>query len=220
MAPTLLPRHETATWRAQAAASQRDRLLVAMADACVDTGYANTRVADVISRAGVSRRTFYEFFDNLEDCFLATYDRGVEALSEILAAALAELPPDVGWRETLRSLVRTYLEVLAAEPAFSQFALVEVLAAGRAARDRYLATVDRFHSLVRLVDDLACREEGRTDPTSDLVLAMFAGGINRFAMTEVLAGRGGELAHHADAISDLAMRMLGGAQPASGKYSP
>jgi AcrR family transcriptional regulator len=31
-------------------------------------------VVDVIKRAGVSRRPFYEFFDDKEDCFLAAFD--------------------------------------------------------------------------------------------------------------------------------------------------
>ena len=76
----VLPRGRYAAPRAVVAESQRERLLVAMADATAAKGYANVAVADVIERAGVSRRSFYEHFANKEECFLAAYDAGVEAL--------------------------------------------------------------------------------------------------------------------------------------------
>src|SRR5215211_3537803 len=58
--------------------SQRGRMLAAMATAVGEKGYAEVAVADVIARAGVSRKTFYEQFDNKLGCFLAAYDAGVE----------------------------------------------------------------------------------------------------------------------------------------------
>lgn len=53
-----------------------------------EKGYAEMTVADVIKRAGVSRRAFYENFSNREDCFLATYDAIMAESSEALANAL------------------------------------------------------------------------------------------------------------------------------------
>jgi len=49
--------------------SQRERIL----DAVAEHEYARTMVAHVVSRAGVSRKTFYESFDKIEDCFAAAY---------------------------------------------------------------------------------------------------------------------------------------------------
>ena len=46
-----------------------------MIDAVGEDGYRETRVADVIARAGVSRKTFYELFDNKQDCLLVTLRR-------------------------------------------------------------------------------------------------------------------------------------------------
>ncbi len=46
-------------------------------------------VADVISRAGVSRETFYEQFADKEDAFLAALDAGAEVLVQFLGAAIA-----------------------------------------------------------------------------------------------------------------------------------
>src|SRR5258707_2850574 len=72
--------------------SQRGRMLEAMALAVAEKGYAATAVADVIARAGVSRKTFYEHFANREACFLAAYDAGVEALLAAIDEAIAAAP--------------------------------------------------------------------------------------------------------------------------------
>src|SRR3954463_3168983 len=76
----VLPRGRHAAPREVVAESQRERLLVAMADAVAEKGYAHAAVADVIERAGVSRRTFYEHYANKEECFLAAYDAGVSGM--------------------------------------------------------------------------------------------------------------------------------------------
>lgn len=204
----LLPRHAPPTWRAQAAASQRDRLLVAMADTVVERGYAGTRVADVIARAGVSRKTFYEHFRDLEDCFLAAYDRGVGVLLEELTAVMTT--PDLAWRDLLDRLLTSYLGVLATEPTFAQFALVEVLGAGHQARARYVDAVARFHEVLLTIDALGCRQDKRKRPTGDLAISLLAGGLNRLVMIEVLAGRGEDLMRLHDELLALGLSMLGG----------
>ena len=61
-------------------ASQRARMLDAISRAVAEKGYARVTVGDVVSMAGVSRRTFYEQFTDKEDCFLAAYATGTDAL--------------------------------------------------------------------------------------------------------------------------------------------
>ena len=63
-------------------------MLVAMVQAVAETGYALVAVADVIDRAGVSRKTFYEQFANKDECFLAAYDATVEDLLATIDGAL------------------------------------------------------------------------------------------------------------------------------------
>jgi AcrR family transcriptional regulator len=55
-------------------ADQRARLDAATVQAVAESGYIQTTVEDVISRAGVSRRTFYELYDNKQECFIAACD--------------------------------------------------------------------------------------------------------------------------------------------------
>src|SRR6476620_2376203 len=87
--------------------SQRGRMLEAIAHAVAEKGYAATAVADVISRAGVSRKTFYEHFANKEACFLEAYDTGVQVLLTTIDEAV-EAAPD-GLRAVTDGL-QAYLE--------------------------------------------------------------------------------------------------------------
>src|SRR3954470_22993998 len=77
-----LPRGRHRLTREEVQTSQRERMLLSMAEAASVKGYAKTTVADVIKRARVSRETFYEHFSDKEDCFLAAYDEAVNHVLE------------------------------------------------------------------------------------------------------------------------------------------
>src|SRR3954466_10114989 len=66
--------------RALVTRTQRERMLDAMARAVAAKGYAKLTVSDVVSLAGVSRRTFYEHFADKEECFLESYAAGARAI--------------------------------------------------------------------------------------------------------------------------------------------
>ena len=51
-----------------------------MTAAVGEHGYHGVRVADVVWRAGVSRKTFYELFGGKDDCFAATYGVWIDRL--------------------------------------------------------------------------------------------------------------------------------------------
>jgi len=136
-----LPRGRHAASRAVVEESQRGRLLGAMAAVVAEKGYARTAVADVISRAGVSRKSFYEHFANKEECFLLAYDAGVDLTLGMIEDALAAEPDPLA--ATLAG-VQGYLRALAAHPAFARTFLIEALGAGAAALDRRAAVHARF----------------------------------------------------------------------------
>jgi AcrR family transcriptional regulator len=141
-----LPRGRHRLSRAEVEASQRDRILVAMAKAMSEDGYVGTSVADVIRRAGVSRETFYQLFSSKLDCFMHAFDVAGDLLVAQLGPSSAPTgdPPD-----RFERVIGAYLDTLAAEPAFARLFLVEVHAAGPAAMAR------RAVLQLRLVDALA-----------------------------------------------------------------
>src|ERR1700733_7846754 len=53
---------------------QRSRLLAGAVAALEELGYAGTTVTQITERARVSRRTFYELFENRDECLAALLD--------------------------------------------------------------------------------------------------------------------------------------------------
>src|ERR1700688_4068747 len=72
-----MPRHSTASPKINTSlhnhrkASQRERLLAGMIAVANRDGYAGANVSEVIGEAGVSRPTFYDYFEDRDDCFIA-----------------------------------------------------------------------------------------------------------------------------------------------------
>ncbi len=106
---------------------QRSRLLAAAVVAVDELGYADTTVADVTSRARVSRRTFYELFANREECLAAVLEDVVAlVVGEFAAAGLEGL----GWRERVRGGLWVILGFLDREPALARVCVVQVSRGG------------------------------------------------------------------------------------------
>src|SRR3954449_5604152 len=132
--PKSLPRGPHSLAREVVQASQRGRMIEAIAEVVAAKGYGAATVADVIEQAGVSRKTFYEQFRDKEACFLAAYDAGVEVLLATMRAADSGAEDPL---ERIRARARAYLATLAGEPAFARPFVIEVAAAGpRALRRR------------------------------------------------------------------------------------
>lgn len=113
--------------QAQLAEIQRARLLAAAVRAIEELGYANTTVADITSRARVSRRTFYELFANRDDCLLAVLDELVGQLRvELKAAELRQLP----WCERIRIGLWRILVFFDREPQLARLCVVQALRGG------------------------------------------------------------------------------------------
>jgi len=144
--PRRLPRGTHGLDRDVVEASQRTRLLEAVGRAVAERGYAAATIDDVVSRAGVSKKTFYDHFADKEDCFLAAYETASEELLERVREAHASHDD---WPERTRAGVRAYLRWLAAEPALARVFLIEVAAAGPQALERREALRDCYAELMR-----------------------------------------------------------------------
>jgi len=138
-APSRLPSGRHNLPREFVVSSQRDRLLDSMAQACAEKRYAEVSVADIVSRARVSRSTFYEIFPDKEACFLAAYDAILgRFVTEVIKACQ---DPELTWPEQIERGIATSLSFLAAEPAFARMCIVDMFSAGPSALERYLSAV-------------------------------------------------------------------------------
>ncbi len=146
--------------RSFVAHNQRSRIVAGMLRALPRHGYPATTIGHITSEAGVSRAAFYQQFAGKEECFLATYDVASQWFCERVERAVAG---EDEWPARIRGGAAEALRLLAANPLVAHLMAVEVLQAGRAARERQQAMLDRFAAALRadhpgraeLPDDLA-----------------------------------------------------------------
>jgi AcrR family transcriptional regulator len=192
-----LPRGRHGLPREQVIASQRERILHAMAEAMAENGYVGTSVASVLKRAGVSRETFYEQFRSKEDCFEAAYERAAELLLfRIAEAAAPQADSDELDRggstepgpDRMGRILGAYLDGLADEPAYARLFLVEVYAVGTKAVARRALLQESFVALI--ADVLGASTEQQRFACQTLAAAVSAMVTARIAADDLDGLRG------------------------------
>ncbi len=107
--------------------NQRERLIAAIAEVCAEKGYAETSVAEISKRAGVSTASFYRQFSDRRECMLAGFEELFGRLLEALEGACeAESSPAA----RARAGARAAAELLADDLPTARLLSVEILAAG------------------------------------------------------------------------------------------
>jgi AcrR family transcriptional regulator len=132
---------------------QRARMLAAMVEVAGERGAANVTVAHVVARAGISRRTFYELFEDREDCFLAAFDHALEQAASVVVPAYES---HSAWREQVRAGLTALLGFLEDEPGLGALLVVDALGAGPRALARRTEVLD---VLIAKVDEGRPRSE-------------------------------------------------------------
>jgi AcrR family transcriptional regulator len=124
---------------------QRLRLLAAAVAVVDQLGYGNTTVTHITSRARISRRTFYELFENREDCLAGMFEYGIDLLgTELATVAPATLP----WRERIRAGLWSILSFLDREPALARVCVVQTLRGDQQVLDRRTEVLAELASVV------------------------------------------------------------------------
>lgn len=172
---------------------QRDRLMRAMAKTVAEYGYQETTVRRLLGRAGLSRRTYYELFEDKEECFLAAYDEVVNHVLELVGDAYAsgESP-----EERISRGLRAFLQFCSDEPDIARMCIVEVLAAGAAARARRADTMERLASQM----EGALQELRGDEKLSKLAAQGLIGGVHELIYTPIDHGEVQDLPDLADQI--------------------
>lgn len=167
-------------------AIQRERLLAAMVKTVTEIGYNTLTVQNVLTRAGISRPTFYEQFEDKEDCFLAAFDACAARMRERVEAAVAVAGP--GWRPQLRNGIAELLRFIAAEPEEARTVIVEARASTPAGLHRRDELLDRFSDCV----DSLVRDDLEEAPSA-IAAAGVVGGIESVLYARLQKGETGEL---------------------------
>jgi AcrR family transcriptional regulator len=120
---------------------QRRRLLTETVEVVFDCGARAVNIAAICQRAGVSRKTFYDIFEERETCLLAAFEEVAERARDLVEGAVAG---EERWRYAIRAGLVALLSFLDREPGGARLLIVEALAAGAPtlnARKRVLAQI-------------------------------------------------------------------------------
>ena len=200
-------------------ASQRARMLDAMARCVASKGYARVSVADVVENAGVSRRTFYEQFRDKEDCFLVAYDTGANAVIDALLAAVGKLET-LDWRALLRHALETYTQVLAGDAEFAHAFLIDVLGAGPRAIELRWGVNERFVEQYRALSATAAHEDPEVAPVPEVFLRALVGGISELVELQIIQHGAETLTELTDDLFALVSLVFAGAGRNHGERTP
>lgn len=192
--------------------NQRQRLLRAMVEVTARLGYRHVTVADVTAQAGVSRKTFYEHFENRDACLLACLQAAAGLVTEHLSAATAQEEHPA---RALAALVDSYFSLVRDQPALARTVLVESFALGPAVARVRREAQDSAAATVRLIHRSA-REQGLTttdlNPFDARVLVAAASSL---AMLRAADSEVDDLDEMQAGLRDYAFRLLGLAPPES-----
>jgi AcrR family transcriptional regulator len=129
------------------AVHKRRRMMDAMAELTAERGYGATKIADVVSRAGVARKTLYDNFAGKEELFLAAFETTVTEARETVETACDEAREGDG--AGVEAGLEALLDFLAAHPAQARMCMVEALSATPATAARYEQTIHDFVEMLR-----------------------------------------------------------------------
>ncbi len=146
--PTSARQRLDETPRARVVEIQRSRLLAAAAGVVDEHGYSHTTVAHITERARVSRRTFYDLFDDREDCLLAVFEDAVGLVRREVLAAVVAAGPD--WCGRVRVGLWAILSFLDREPVLAHVCVVQALRSGTRLLER---REEVFGELARVLDE-------------------------------------------------------------------
>jgi AcrR family transcriptional regulator len=136
------------------AAHQRQRLFEAMIEAVDERGFVASTISDLVESAGVSRRTFYEHFENKEQCLLLTYDMLVATLTARLATVDASAGQGLG---RLEAILKALFEAAVQRPDAARLVCVELAAAGPPGVERWAQGSRR---LARFIGEVFAQDDG------------------------------------------------------------
>jgi AcrR family transcriptional regulator len=129
------------------ASHKRRRMMEAIAELTADQGYEATKIADIVRRAAVARKTLYDNFDGKEDLFLSAISSTLTEMRVVVEEACEYRAgePEEGIVAGLEAL----LDFVAEHPAPARMCMVEAISATPSSARLYDAGVHEFVELLQ-----------------------------------------------------------------------
>lgn len=183
----------------------RARLIDALAATLAHQPYADTTIADVVARAHVSKRTFYEQFASKDECLVAL----CEALSQRTLGLIAEgFDPGADWVEQLGHVTRAYLASLQSQPALIRTLFIELLGIGPVGLATRRHIQKGFADFLQMQVELSrAKEPGKRPLSPDMAMAV-VGGINELILHAIEQDRVHQLTELAPTVIAFVQAVL------------
>jgi AcrR family transcriptional regulator len=160
--------------------TQRERLLAGMVSTANRGGYAGVSVSKVIAEAGVSRPTFYEYFEDRDSCFREALQDIQQRLLRTILDALASHPP----QQAIQASIAAIIKFASAEPAQALFLTSQAMAAG----PRALDARDEGIAAIELAIEEAQGQLDDAEMSPDLSPRVLVGGLYRLLASRLRRG--------------------------------
>lgn len=179
---------------------QHTKLLDFATQLFADKGFAATTVAQIIAKAGMSRRTFYEHFVDLRDVLAQVYERAADVGFTLVAhQGRAETDP----LAQVRAGLAAYFTVVAAYPEVARVMFQEYPAAGRDFAARYQADSMRYGTLLHESLTLAHAKGLIAKAPTEIAVFMLFKGIEMLAVTQIAKREHAKLPLLAPELADV-----------------
>jgi AcrR family transcriptional regulator len=162
--------------------NQRERLIAAFTSLVGSGGYNAATITAITDGAGVSSNTFYKYFETVEDCCIAAFDKALEGLRPLVIEAFRGQSE---WPKAVRAALAAVLSDFSEFPDSARLLTVEPFVAGPKIAAKHKAAIEE------LVPHL---QHGRTlgkaeflPPTAEKGLL---GAVNSLIGRQILAKRG------------------------------
>jgi AcrR family transcriptional regulator len=126
--------------------NQRERLIAAMAEVCGERGYAESSVAEIAKRAGVSTASFYRQFKDRRECMLTSFE---ELFGRLLEGIERACEGKSGQSDKARAAAAAAAELLAGDPPTARLLSVEIVACGGRGVRAQQEAIERLAALLR-----------------------------------------------------------------------
>jgi AcrR family transcriptional regulator len=181
---------------------QRERLVRAALSTVAELGYGSTTVREIVRRAGVSLKAFYEHFEGKQHCLLTAIAESMQVLPRHLGDPAGDTA-----QERLRSVFRRPLEFFAAEPGVARAFHLELRAAGPEGRNLYFTVLRVFAGVILEWHERESPEAAALVPPE--LYRAAAGGSEQLVTELIDAGRTDELPGLAEVCAEFTLRLLG-----------
>jgi AcrR family transcriptional regulator len=158
--------------------NQRERLVASLTALVGEKGYGEATIAAITAGAGVSSRTFYQYFETVEEAYVASFDKAIEDLREPLAAAFSDEPE---WPAAVRAALEIVLVEFTHSPDVARLLTAEPFVAGPQVALRHKAVIEQLVPYLRRGRELAKSAAELPDTTERGLLGAVSSMVGRQA---------------------------------------